>query len=451
MNVNAVRARGLPALIILALALVQMLTGCGTGGSALPSRGAASPVSQIASSTSATTAIASPAKQAMVPPAWSVVPPGSILAACNDHIVRVIPTTGEQRLIASGLDRLTAVAWGTDGFIYGTLLGTPGKVVRVDPTSGETTVVADKRLFLTDLAAEPDGRLVIAEASLGTDGGLLRLEIASGTLATLTGPVGLLPVAVAVAPTDGEIRFVDDLRRVGAVDPISGTVTPIPITGLNEPVDLDLLGETLYFADAGEGRVMSAPRDGGAASTVTPDIRIPGLQGITVSPQGTIFIRDGQGIERITAGSVFPVSTNGLLSGLGKIALTPPLLLSAQSLTINQSTSSFSVSAAFAVDSPFDPATTGLTIGLGAASSWHVPAGAFRKTGVNRWLFTGSMNEREHINAQIVRLESQRYRLRFDVIKTTLGLLSDPVTVSLTLDGVPTSGTSTIGARIIGK
>jgi hypothetical protein len=148
-------------------------------------------------------------------------------------LIRVDPDSGEQTVITSGW----LLAEGSpNGFVFNPYTGhflvvdRAGRLIEIDPTTGAQTLVAQVFGDPTGIAVEAPGYLLITEY----DGSLLRFDVASRTTSVLAsgGLIGeVAPWAVEVGP-DGSI-FVSGLvsggydvpgppSRVIRIDALSG-------------------------------------------------------------------------------------------------------------------------------------------------------------------------------------------------------------------------------------
>jgi sugar lactone lactonase YvrE len=97
-----------------------------------------------------------------------------------------------------------------DGALLTGLSG--GRIVRVDPASGATSVVGDTGGRPLGLEALPDGRVLVCDSHRG----LLRLDPTTGAVETLVREVGGVPLVFcsnAVAQADGTVWFSESTRR----------------------------------------------------------------------------------------------------------------------------------------------------------------------------------------------------------------------------------------------
>ncbi|MGO4615523.1 IPT/TIG domain-containing protein [Nocardia sp. 2YAB30] len=154
--------------------------------------------------------------------------------------------------------------------------------------------------------------------------------IDSNTQITAVAPPGTGTVNVTVsANLDGTsnplpyiygpgVVYASDGAVVGTVYSMpaaGGTATPV-VTGLNQPMGLARVGNTLYIAEFGANRVVSVPATGGA---VTPLVTT-GLSGpvdVTVSGS-TLFITDSGNLRVVSApiGGGSPTLVAGVPTGV---------------------------------------------------------------------------------------------------------------------------------------
>jgi VCBS repeat-containing protein len=125
-------------------------------------------------------------------------------------VIRIDGVTGGQTTVASGLPRLTgAIALARDRtLLVGVSEGAQtGSVLRVDPSSGTTAVIASGAVLAEPdgLAVEANGDILVADPSSG----ILRIDGSNSAVSTVAGgPPLMTPTGVALA-ADGSILVVD--------------------------------------------------------------------------------------------------------------------------------------------------------------------------------------------------------------------------------------------------
>lgn len=170
-----------------------------------------------------------------------VVDPGRSPA----RVIRVDPTTGAQSLVAEGglLDRPFFAVPAPNGdllVVDGRSDGTDGAVIRIDGVGGEQTVVSDDAGLVNPfgVALAPDGTIFVTDVGLNQDEAgddrLLRIDPSTGSageVILMGGGVGALE-GIAVAP-DGRLLIadagavtdsIDGDERILRVDPATGSV-----------------------------------------------------------------------------------------------------------------------------------------------------------------------------------------------------------------------------------
>lgn len=205
---------------------------------------------------------------------------GTLLVADGgaNRIVRIDPRTGRTSVVAQALTRPVSVAAGPAGAIYALA---DERLYRIE-AGRATELMAFTAEGPTDLAVTPTGDVYLSRYGDHVDlfsGGVVRV-VARGFDR---------PHGVTLAP-DGAIVVADTyagaVRRV-AVD---GSVTTLA-TGFTNPIDvaLDLDGSILVV----ERGALSRVSNDGAVTVVTN--RLVGPSGVVVAPDGAIYVSDLEG------------------------------------------------------------------------------------------------------------------------------------------------------------
>lgn len=182
-----------------------------------------------------------------------------------------------------------------------------GGVIRVDPQSGEQTVLAaGAPLFNpTGVTVAPDGALLVADRGCckGRTGGIIEIDPATGQQNVLSdGGVFFDPVGVAVDAA-GRILVADLFccgKRGGviAVDPITGTQTLLSVGGsFAEPSDVAVdADQSILVADraccGGGGGLFRVDPDTGEQTLLTSGGVLVEPTGVVLHPNGTVVLVD---------------------------------------------------------------------------------------------------------------------------------------------------------------
>lgn len=211
---------------------------------------------------------------------------GRILVTDYDRgIVAVDPGSGSQSVLASST-ALGGVPYGltvtNDGNLFVSLIN-PGRILRVDPDTGEPTTVASGGLlsYPLGLTSGSDGMLYVAENRLPLRGSIVRVDPASGT--------------ESFVATSGEFVYPFDI----AVR--NGTAWTLQ-TG---------------FAD-GRGGCLEETHLADATSTHSPLSAYCRSKGIAVAGDGMIAYSDCIPVDNVCSTLITGRSTDGvLLTGMG--------------------------------------------------------------------------------------------------------------------------------------
>jgi sugar lactone lactonase YvrE len=266
-----------------------------------------------------------------------VVADGSIYAA--DRVVRVDPNSGARTIVSdtttgsgpaiAGIKGIAVEATGqlviANGTSYPSDPAELQRVMRVDPTSGARTIVADSTIGSgpilgsapRGIAVEATGQIVILENGNSGVGRVVRVDPRSGArtivadAATGSGPIlGSDPRGIAVEPTgwlvvaDGDSTgSILDPGRVVRVDPTSGarTIVSGTTTGTG-PIFHRLTGiavePTGQIVVVETDRVLRVDPGSGARTIVSDATTGSGpplslLYAITVEPSGQLVVAGG--------------------------------------------------------------------------------------------------------------------------------------------------------------
>jgi len=232
-----------------------------------------------------------------------VIRGGDILVVdfVTDNVVHIDPVTGAQTSISSGgvFLSLFGVGLDTNGLLYVvdrdafniTNQGSGG-VIRVDPATGQQTVVSvrDNLESPMGMAVEANGD-VVAASFFGDS--IVRVDPATGaqslvaTNGLLSGPIGL------VVETNGNLLVADsDAPAVLRVDPASGAQVSVSQAGLfNQPSGVAVEADGhIVVADIGAGSLFRIDPATGAQSVVTAALTLP--FGVAVEADGSLLVTD---------------------------------------------------------------------------------------------------------------------------------------------------------------
>ncbi len=167
-------------------------------------------------------------------------------------VIRVDPDTGEQVMVSSGQEtgsatalREVGIALETDGAILvveqSLAGGRPGngRVTRIDPTSGDRTVVSEGGAFSSPagVVVEANGGILVADTdAFGGSGGVIRVDPVTGAQTTVSsGGTFVSPIGVALEPNGGVlVADADAFGGSGGVirlDPVTGGQTTVSAGG----------------------------------------------------------------------------------------------------------------------------------------------------------------------------------------------------------------------------
>jgi streptogramin lyase len=213
------------------------------------------------------------------------------------RVIRIDPSTREQSVLSSGDSKPAGIAVAPNGDILVTdFVGYPynhGRVVRVDPATGAQTIITSgENLGPTrGIAVAPNGDiLVTGDAPWGDPSNppdrLVRVNPHTGvqTIVSSGGSFGE-PTGIEVAPS-GEIFVADQTAKVIRVDPATGAQTVVASEGnLVRPTGIAIEASgSILVADAYAEAVIRVNSVTGAQSIVSSGGEFEFPHGITLAP-----------------------------------------------------------------------------------------------------------------------------------------------------------------------
>lgn len=437
---------------------ISLLSGCGNGASTMngPAGAVGVPSSANAASSAssstgkapltaeATSVKASEApsatplaasKQVAVPPGWNAIKPGTLLVidTPTNRVISVSPIDGTQRVVSPAIPGLSGIACAGDGTLYASIYGSPGRIVRIEPDTGQVVPISEGGLlaFVLDLAVEPTGTIVASQDAITGPIGLTRVDASSGAQALLLGGLSFTLPAVAVSSSTGMI-YASRYRSVLKFDPTTGATSTISVTALEAATDIAVSRNgPLYLADTDTGYVHYVSPGGGASAIL--NIGQPfRLGGVAVDHDETVYAGDRDLIwrKRQTEGWV-PITSGGELQRAGRIEAVPSMLLSVRDLAINLRAGTVRLNGVFARATSLDVGTLALAVTLRGSGGWVIPPGAFRTTGNGTLRFNGKIEGGVQVNAEVRPLGGNQYALAFDARGATLSEAPSPVIVEV--------------------
>lgn len=139
------------------------------------------------------------------------------------RLFRINPQTGESTLVGNTGFNINGLVFRSDG----TLFGSGGDLVQIDPLTGTATVVNNLGSFVSsgDLEFDSDGALYMTADLAANQSRLVRIDLDANT-ATLVGPIGEFGRVLGLTfSLDGILYGVTETRNVISIDPSTGLGT----------------------------------------------------------------------------------------------------------------------------------------------------------------------------------------------------------------------------------
>ncbi|MFN8446169.1 MAG: serine hydrolase [Caldilineaceae bacterium] len=229
---------------------------------------------------------------AEVPPGVNEIvisPKGRLfVATCNmgDSVIEeVYPTGDKPRLIHGdlGLCAFRFGDWGPDGYFYGARTDL-GEIARIDVDSGELSSVAAKLGYPADVKFDRAGTLTGADV---TTGEVYRLDPTTGqktVIATLEPGIGAL-----VFDRNDHLYVSNEVNGSIVEVQANGAIRQVNPGGLIAPGGLTVVGDTVYLADFLSIR-------GYNRQTGTQTVMIPKIYGISTLSDPLVVAADGENL-----------------------------------------------------------------------------------------------------------------------------------------------------------
>jgi streptogramin lyase len=240
--------------------------------------------------------------------------------------VRVDPTTGATTVITEGGNILNALGLAFDSHPHVAVVTDGGKLLHVVPASGaQTVIVSDGRLY-QDVAVRPDGKFAAINLPSAGPSGVFLIEHDGTTTKFNTGThFGDGPTGIVIGK-DGHF-YVSHLGTpmVIRVDKNSGAETVVAQGGkLQSPSGIALSKDGhLLVSDFGTDAVIHVNPANGHQSIVTQGGHLKSPFDIAVEPNGNIVVVDLVGDKLIRIDHATHVQTvlaqGGLLEGIRSV------------------------------------------------------------------------------------------------------------------------------------
>lgn len=237
------------------------------------------------------------------------------------QVVKINPDTGESVVVAEGLATPASVKFDSRDRLY-VIDSATGELLRIDPASGARTRVAQLSSSLDNFTIGPDDRTIVSNMA---DNGLQEVDLATGAVRqVMRGPLAF-PADVAVKVANGrEVVVVADVFALREVDAASGKVSDLRrVHAKDEPLEYPTgvsigAGGRAVLASSAAGSVMI--HDGQAPLKVLHGFKAPtdalelpgGALVVAELASGNLVKVDGEARAVLASGLLAP---GGLAAG----------------------------------------------------------------------------------------------------------------------------------------
>lgn len=211
--------------------------------------------------------------------------------AHDGTIVRMDPDTGMTDVVAEGLKTPVSVRWGPDNELYA-LAGATGELLKIDPRTGSSTLVAQ--------VSAPVDNMVIAESGVAyltnmADNAVIAVDTTSGVATSLIHGDLAFPKDIALATTGNrDVLYIADSTALRSVDTGTGEVTDIArrlTSDLQFPSGIDVDSQQVHLASEITASVQTVDRSTGKFIAKTEGFDRP--SDVVGLPDGSLLVAEG--------------------------------------------------------------------------------------------------------------------------------------------------------------
>lgn len=218
------------------------------------------------------------------------------------RVVRIDPQTGELRTVAEGFETPAAANFDSRGTLYAVDTHA-GTLVAIDPESGATRVAARLASSLDNLAIDPQDRIFVSNMA---DNSIQQVDPATGSARTLTRGDLAVPAGIALSE-DGARLYVTDIFAFRVVDTATGAVRDLRRahgSDIEYPSAVSLGRQRLLLTSFATGTLQVISREGYATEAM-----IHGLQ----APSAAVELPDGSvAVSELASGRILRLSGSEL-------------------------------------------------------------------------------------------------------------------------------------------
>ncbi|MFC9841563.1 DUF6923 family protein [Rhodococcus sp. NPDC127530] len=183
--------------------------------------------------------------------------------AHDGTIVRMDPDTGATEVVAGGMKLPVSVRWGPDNHLYA-LAGETGELLEIDPHTGATKLVAQVAAPVDNMVITDTGTAYVTNMA---DNAVIAVDIARGVATSLTHGELAFPKDIALASVDGrDVLYIADSTAMRSVDTGTGQVIDLArrmTSALQFPSGIGVDSQHVYLVSENTGSVQVVDKSTG--------------------------------------------------------------------------------------------------------------------------------------------------------------------------------------------
>ncbi|NKS54205.1 hypothetical protein GS500_14810 [Rhodococcus hoagii] len=212
--------------------------------------------------------------------------------AHDGTVVRMDPDSGRTEVVASGLKTPVSVRWGPGNHLYA-LAGATGEIIEIDPQTGSTKPVAQVAAPVDNMVITQSGTIYVTNMA---DNAVIAVDAATGSATSLIEGELAFPKDIALASEEGQdVLYVADSTALRRVDTVTGEVTDLArrmTSALQFPSGIDVSPEHIYLANELTGSVQVVDRPTGEFVGTMSELDHP--TDVVGLDDGTVLVAEGE-------------------------------------------------------------------------------------------------------------------------------------------------------------